>query len=181
MQLEPRGIGAACGVEAMLAQASGDPDLPLIERMLREHLGALSRNKLPDVARAMSLTLDELQILILRVRALNPRPGAEFVEDGGLPVQPDAFAWIQDGKIRVALDDEALPICRSTATTQRWRVTAGPSAKCVNTCARSCARPETSSRRSSSARRRSRGSCARRWGSSAASSSRGGPRSSRCA
>ncbi|MEC9048143.1 MAG: RNA polymerase factor sigma-54 [Planctomycetota bacterium] len=109
MQLEPRGIGAACGVEAMLAQASGDPDLPLIERMLREHLGALSRNKLPDVARAMSLTLDELQILILRVRALTPRPGAEFVEDDGLPVQPDAFAWIQDGKIRIALDDEALP------------------------------------------------------------------------
>jgi RNA polymerase sigma-54 factor len=108
-QLEPRGLGAQDAVAAMLAQASGDPDYALIEAMLREHLDALSRNKLPDVARAMSVTLDELQILILRVRALNPRPGADYVDDGDLPVQPDAFAWIQNGKIRVALDDEALP------------------------------------------------------------------------
>jgi len=109
MQLEPRGMGARDGVEAMLAQAEGDPDLPLIEAMLREHLAELSRNKLPAVARALSLSLDELQALIQRVGGLNPRPGAAFVDDAEPAVQPDAFAWIQDGEVRVALDDEALP------------------------------------------------------------------------
>lgn len=109
MQLEPRGLGARDAVEAMLAQADGDPDLPLIELMLREHLAELSRNKLPDVARALALSLDELQALISRVSTLNPRPGAEFVDGDDLPVQPDAYAWIQDGEVRVALDDEALP------------------------------------------------------------------------
>lgn len=109
MALEPRGLGARDAVEAMLAQADGDPDLPLIEAMLREHLAELSRNKLPAVARALALSLDELQALIERVRELNPRPGAEFVQGAEPAVQPDAFAWIQDGEVRVALDDEALP------------------------------------------------------------------------
>ncbi|MFN3244724.1 MAG: RNA polymerase factor sigma-54 [Planctomycetota bacterium] len=108
-QLEPAGVGAHDAIEAMLIQAQADPDLPLIEMMLREHLEELSRNKLPDVARALSLSIDELQDLMGRVRSLNPRPGAEFVADDDLPVQPDAFAWLQNGEVRVALDDEALP------------------------------------------------------------------------
>ena len=108
-RLEPRGLGARDAVGAMLAQAEGDPDIALIEAMLNEHLDALSRNKLPEVARALSLNMDELQALILRVRALNPRPAAEFAADADLPVRPDAFAWLQNGQIRVALDDEALP------------------------------------------------------------------------
>lgn len=107
--LEPRGLGARDAVGAMLAQAEGDPDLILIEAMLSEHLEALSRNKLPEVARALSLSLDELQSLIHRVRTLNPRPAAEFATDADRPVQPDAFAWLQNGQVRVALDDEALP------------------------------------------------------------------------
>ena len=107
--LEPRGIGARDAIEAMLLQAEDDPDLPLIERMLREHLDPLSRNKLPEVARALQLTIDELQHLIDRVGTLNPRPAAEFVDDGDRHLQPDAYAWLQDGEVRVALDDEALP------------------------------------------------------------------------
>jgi RNA polymerase sigma-54 factor len=108
-ELEPRGLGARDAIEAMLIQAQGDPDLPLIEAMLREHLDGLSRNKLPDVARALQLSIEELQQLIARVRDLNPRPGAEFADDQDLPIQPDAFVWLQGGEVKVALDDEALP------------------------------------------------------------------------
>jgi len=107
--LEPRGIGARDGVDAMLAQAENDPDLALIERMLRHHLEELGRNKLPDVARALSLSLDELQDLMQRVRALDPRPASGFADEAGLAVQPDAFVWLQAGEVKIALDDEALP------------------------------------------------------------------------
>lgn len=107
--LEPRGIGARDAVEAMLLQAEGDPDLPTIERMLREHLEELGRNKLPDVARALALSLDELQALLERVRGLNPRPAAAFQSEGERPLRPDAYVWLQHGAVHVALDDEALP------------------------------------------------------------------------
>src|SRR5690606_11451396 len=86
-----------------------DPDLGLIERLLRVHLEQLGRNKLPDVARSLQLSVDELQDLMQRVRGLNPRPAAGFGDDDNLAVQPDAFVWLQDGQVRVALDDESLP------------------------------------------------------------------------
>lgn len=107
--LEPRGIGAIDAIGAMLLQASRDPDLPLIERMLREHLEALGRNKLPDVARSLQLSVEELQLLMQRVGSLNPRPASDFSSESGAPVTPDAFAWLQDGIVKVALEDEALP------------------------------------------------------------------------
>lgn len=107
--VEPRGLGARDSIEAMLLQALGDPDLPLIERLLRQHLEELGRNKLPDVARALRLSIDELQDLIERVRSLSPRPAAPFTSAAARAVRPDAYAWLQDGAVKVALDDEALP------------------------------------------------------------------------
>ena len=107
--LEPRGIGAQDAIEAMLLQAENDPDRVLIEKLLRVHLEDLGRNKLPDVARSLQLSLDELQFLIERVKTLNPRPASDFADNESQPVTPDAFVWLQDGQVRLTLDDEALP------------------------------------------------------------------------
>src|SRR5690606_16123278 len=107
--LEPRGIGARDPVEAMLLQAAGDPDLPHIERLLREHLEALGRNKLPEVARAMQLSLDELADLLDRMKELDPRPAAAFTGSVAEPLRPDAYAWLRDGRVQVGLDDDAVP------------------------------------------------------------------------
>jgi RNA polymerase sigma-54 factor len=109
LTLEPRGIGAADPVQAMLLQAAGDPDLSAIERLLREHLAELGRNKLPDVARAMRLSVDELSDLLDRIRDLNPRPAAAFHDQAAAPVRPDAYVWLRDGIVQVALDDRMVP------------------------------------------------------------------------
>ena len=107
--LEPRGIGARDPIEAMLLQLHGDPDLPVIERLLRDHLAELGRNKLPDVARAEHLTLEDLHSLLDRIKTLNPRPAAGFqLADVG-PLRPDAFVWLNDGTVQVAVDDASLP------------------------------------------------------------------------
>ena len=107
--LEPRGIGACDPIEAMLLQAAGDPDLPLIECLLREHLEELGRNKLPDVARALRLSVEELRDLLARMRELSPRPGAGFATDDAGSLHPDAYAWLHDGVVQVSLDDASLP------------------------------------------------------------------------
>jgi RNA polymerase sigma-54 factor len=107
--LEPRGLGAADPVQAMLLQAAGDPDLPTIERLLREHLDELARNKMPDVARALALSVDELQDLVARMRGLNPRPAAAFADAAEPGLRADAYAWLHDGEVHVALDDASLP------------------------------------------------------------------------
>lgn len=107
--LEPRGIGAPDPVAAMLLQAAGDPDLATIERVLREHLEDLGRNKVPDVARALRLSVDELQDLLVRMRELNPAPAASFHVGAAAGLRADAFAWLHDGTVQVALDDASLP------------------------------------------------------------------------
>lgn len=107
--LEPRGLGAPDPVAAMLAQAQGDPDLPRMERLLREHLDELARNKLPDVARALAIPLDELRELLDRMRDLNPRPAAAFHDAAEPPLRADAYAWLHDGAVCVAVDDASLP------------------------------------------------------------------------
>ena len=109
LTLEPAGIGAGDAIEAMLLQAAEDPDVAIIERLLREHLDALGRNKLPDVARTLQLSIDELQHVIERMRALNPRPAAGFEPAAEAPLRPDAFVWLHDGAVHVALDDASLP------------------------------------------------------------------------
>lgn len=109
LTLEPRGIGAFDPIEAMLLQAAGDPDLGTIERLLREHLDALGRNKLPEVARAVSVSVDELSDLLDRMRSLNPRPAAGFHDGVEEALRPDAFVWLHDGAVHVALDDASLP------------------------------------------------------------------------
>lgn len=107
--LEPRGIGAHDPIEAMLLQADGDPDLATIERLLREHLDALGRNKLPEVARALHVPVDDLRDLLERMRGLDPRPAAGFTRDAEAPLRPDAFVWLHDGAVHVALDEASLP------------------------------------------------------------------------
>lgn len=107
--LEPRGLGASSPIEAMLLQAQGDPDYGTIHRLLTQHLDAVARNKLPEVARALSCSIEELGHLLDRVRTLNPRPGASFVDRVAAPITPDAFVWLRDGEVQVALDDRALP------------------------------------------------------------------------
>ncbi len=107
--LEPRGIGAMDSIEAMLLQAEGDPDLCTIESLLREHLEALGRNRLPDVARELALSIDELQSLLERMRWLNPRPASSFDVREEPSLRPDAFVWLHDGSVHVTLDDASLP------------------------------------------------------------------------
>ncbi|MCA8949167.1 MAG: RNA polymerase factor sigma-54 [Planctomycetes bacterium] len=109
MTLEPRGIGAPDSVAAMLLQAEGDPDLSIIEALLTVHLDALGRNRLPDVARDLELSLDELQEVMARIRDLNPRPAAEFSETAAPAIRPDAYVAYLDGVVQVSLDDAALP------------------------------------------------------------------------
>ncbi len=107
--LEPRGIGAAGPVEAMLLQIAGDPDAPHIEVLLRDHLPDLARNRIAEVARAMGLSGSEVRRLLDRIRGLEPRPGARF-HDGAEPgLRPDARVWRDGDEIAVALDDGTVP------------------------------------------------------------------------
>lgn len=109
--LEPRGIGARGPVDAMLLQLPVDDlDRSDICAMLTVHLDALSKNKLPEVARALGRTVEEVGFLVERIKRLDPCPGAEFSLDAnGSCVHPEVTVRLVGGQIEIEIDDMLLP------------------------------------------------------------------------
>ena len=109
--LEPKGLGARSGVEAMLLQIDPeDPDRPDLERMLTDHLDALARNRIPDVARSLGLEPTDVEELIQKAARLDPRPGARFFEQVAEQIRPELRVYFdENGNLRVELEDGSLP------------------------------------------------------------------------
>ena len=108
--LEPRGIGARDPVGALLLQVEpDDPDYLDIEKLLTVHLADLAKNKIPQISRALARSVEEVQDLVARVRALDPHPGSVFRHDGATAIRPDAIVRLRNGEIEVRVDDQDLP------------------------------------------------------------------------
>lgn len=107
--LEPKGLGAATPIEAMLLQLGDDPDRDDLQRLLTAHLHALAHNRIPDVARAMGLEVADVQELLARLRLLSPRPAASITDQVAEAIHPDACVWLDGGELHVALADGVVP------------------------------------------------------------------------
>ena len=108
--LDPRGIGARNAIDALLMQVSReDPDYLDIASLLGEHLEALARNKIPDVARRLGRTVAEVQALVERIRELDPHPGSAFSDEVVEHVRPDVHVRLDAGNIEIAVQDASLP------------------------------------------------------------------------
>jgi RNA polymerase sigma-54 factor len=108
--LEPRGIGARSSIEAMLLQVSErDPDRGDIEVILHEHLERLARNKVPEVAKALGRSVEEVQSLLVKIGALDSRPASRFAQGEAGVIHPDAVVYSEDGELRISVDDMVLP------------------------------------------------------------------------
>ena len=111
--LEPIGLGARDAIEALLLQLDPDsPDYTLLCRLLEEFLEELAKNRLPRVARALELDLDDLQRLLSVLRDLDPRPVASLVEVSAPVIVPDVMVTPGDGGFDVALTRGVLPEVR---------------------------------------------------------------------
>ena len=110
-ELEPRGLGARDAIEALLLQLDPeDPDYLLLCRLLEDFIEELARNKLPQVARAMDLELDDLERLLAALKELDPRPAAQLVDAGVPTLRPDVLVLPDgEGSFTVELAHGALP------------------------------------------------------------------------
>lgn len=88
--LEPRGIAGRTEEETLVLQLDPD-DLLYAEKrkLLEEHLEDVEKNRLQKVARDMNLTLEDVQILLEELKALDPAPGERLAPEGAHVVHPD--------------------------------------------------------------------------------------------
>jgi RNA polymerase sigma-54 factor len=108
--LEPRGIGARNAVEAVLLQLDpDDPEYALLRDLLLEFLDEVARNKLPQVARAMRITVADVRRLLERLRGLSPRPGSELSGDDAPPLSPDLCVERTGSEFEVGVARSRIP------------------------------------------------------------------------
>ena len=109
--LEPQGVGARDLAECLLLQiGKNDPDYPMLQRLLATHWEDVLKNRLPKIAKEMSISLDEVKLLIDLLGTLNPHPGALYSEVTTQLVVPDVVVEADENNVlRVRLTRENVP------------------------------------------------------------------------
>ncbi len=96
-ELEPAGVGARDLRECLLLQIDArlrqEPDADLeVERLLvHDHLKDIEANRLPKIAKAAGLTIEEVNAGIAGLRQFQPHPGRTLADDSPRSITPDAI------------------------------------------------------------------------------------------
>ena len=115
--LDPPGIGARNLEECLLFQleAKGRGS-SLAARVIRGHFDLLTRRRIPDLARRLGATVDEIQAAIEEIGTLDPSPGRRFAEDSNRVVVPDVTVEKDGDKWLVHLNSDYIPRLRISQT-----------------------------------------------------------------
>lgn len=103
---DPPGIAARDLTECLLLQAGRSaPENEKLRILIRGHLDELARNKLPQIAAAMGIGMDELNGLIAELRQFSPHPGASVDQHSEPYIIPEVTV-VPDGDEFRLLENE---------------------------------------------------------------------------
>ncbi len=110
-KLDPPGVGARDLRECLLLQLQpGAPYYEELRTLISNHLEDLEHNRLPVIERRTGYAIELIQEILVELRKLNPKPGADFNNAAAPPVTPDVFVERdEDGRYCVRLEDGHTP------------------------------------------------------------------------
>jgi RNA polymerase sigma-54 factor len=82
---------------------------PLVRQIVEQHLEDVTANRLPRIAKATGRPIEDVKGALDELRALDPRPGAQF---GGAPataILPDVVVELVDGKYEIKVSRDWTP------------------------------------------------------------------------
>ena len=110
---EPVGVGARDLRECLLLQLERAGKAESIEyRIIRDHMEALGKRKIPEIARGTRQSVDEIQEALARIGRLEPRPGRAFLPVVEQYVAPEVFVMKNGDDFIVTTNDEQVPHLR---------------------------------------------------------------------
>jgi RNA polymerase sigma-54 factor len=114
-EFDPPGVAARDLRECLSIQAAvlGIDD-PLVLRILADqsHLDTLIKRDFRGVARALSVSLEEVAAAAHVIGTLEPRPGRAFGGDEPVYIVPDIYVYRVGGEFHIVLNDDGLPRLR---------------------------------------------------------------------
>jgi RNA polymerase sigma-54 factor len=110
---EPVGVGARDLRECLMLQLERAGKQESIEyRIIRDHMEALGKRKIPEIARGIGQSVDDVQEALARIGRLEPRPGRAFLPVVEQYVAPEVFVVKNGEDFIVTTNDEQIPHLR---------------------------------------------------------------------
>ncbi len=117
---DPLGVAARDLQECLLLQlrAHGLGGTPT-ETLVLDHLPRLQNHRVPELAKAMALSPEEIKVHLEVIRHLDPKPGARYTPADSQYVIPDVYIVKTDEGYRAVLNEEGLPQLRISPVYRR--------------------------------------------------------------
>jgi RNA polymerase sigma-54 factor len=113
----PPGVGCRDLRECLMLQLErGGKDKTLEYKIIRDYMEALSKRKLPEIARGLGVGVDQVQESVGRIGMLEPRPGREFLPDNDRYISPEVFVTRTGDDFVVTTNNEQIPHLRISNT-----------------------------------------------------------------
>ena len=93
----PPGVGARDLRECLMLQLERAEHTDTLEyRIIRDHMEALGKRRIPEIARGTGQEIEDVQEALERISHLEPRPGRAYLPDDDRYVSPEVFV-VKDG------------------------------------------------------------------------------------
>src|SRR5467141_1698933 len=117
---DPTGVAARDLQECLLLQLrhlglEGTPT----EKVVTDHLRLLQNHQVPEIARKLGMTIDDLKEHIEIIRNLDPKPGSRFNPTQSQYVIPDVYVMKVEDEYVVVLNEDWLPQMRISPVYRR--------------------------------------------------------------
>ena len=122
---DPIGVAARDLQECLLLQLrrtalNGAPgENAIAEKIVTEHMRLLQNHQVPELARKMGMTVDDLKQYIEQIRHLDPKPGSRFNPSQSQYVIPDVYIVKIEDQYVAVLNEEGLPQLRISPVYRR--------------------------------------------------------------
>ncbi len=114
---DPLGIGGQNIQECLLIQlAAKNRGASLAARIIRDHFELLTRRRIPELARKLSASPEDIQAAIGEIGALDPAPGRRFADDSNRVVIPDVTVTKDGDDWKIELNNDYIPRLRISNT-----------------------------------------------------------------
>jgi RNA polymerase sigma-54 factor len=118
--LDPIGVAARDLQECLLLQLrhlglAGSP----AEKIVTEHMRLLQNHQVPELARKLGISIDELKQHIELIRHLDPKPGSRYNPTPSQYVIPDVYVVKVEDQYVAVLNEEGLPQLRISPVYRR--------------------------------------------------------------
>jgi RNA polymerase sigma-54 factor len=130
---DPPGVGARDLQECLLRQLERAGEQDSVEyRIIRDYMEALGKRRIPEIARGLDLSVEDVQDAIGCIGRLEPRPGRAFLSDNNQYILPEVFVQRAGDEFIVTTNNEQIPHLRISNTYKDLMAQSGNSAEVLN-------------------------------------------------